>query len=167
MEKKSCTEKVCKRCGWCCTNLGIEVDLKKDEEQKLRRYIFRKTGVIYLRKINKFFLAISKEEAAKLKKHSKNTGIKVEISPNKLIYDKSKDKVIVFDWYLNHEVCPFYKDKACLVYEDRPLACKKFPNIDDSYSKEVAKFVKKNKIDFSGVTYAEAVGKCRSFCRLS
>ena len=92
---------------------------------------------------------------------AKEKGINVEILPNKLIYDKKKDNVYVFDYYLNHGKCPFYQHKECTIYEDRPLACKKYPRIDNSYSKEVAEFVKKNKIDFSDLSYEDALKKCK------
>lgn len=169
MDKKTCIEKVCKRCGWCCTNLGISVDISKEENEKIKRMVFGSSGVIYLRPINKFFLSFSPEKAKKLKALAKKLKLKVNIKPNKLIYDKSKDKVIIYDYYLNHEVCPFYNEneKACTIYSDKPEACKKFPNIDNSYSKEVNDFVKKNKIEFSGITYEEALRKCRSFSKIS
>ena len=167
MEKKTCVERVCKKCGWCCTNLGMEVDLSEKEGLELKKVVFEKSGVIYLRPINKFFLAMAKEEKEKLEKHAKRLGIKVEILPNKMIYDKNTGKVHVYDYYLNHTECPFYKDHDCLVYEDRPVACQKFPNIDNSYAKDVAKFIKKNGIDFSGVSYDEAVEKCKSICKAS
>jgi Fe-S-cluster containining protein len=169
MEKKSCEEKVCKRCGWCCTHLGIEIQIDENEDDSLRRYIFRKTGVIYLRKINKFFLAMKPGTAEKLKKHAKSLGIKAEILPNKLIYEKKKGKVYVYDYYLSHEVCPFYDKakKSCLVYSDRPVECRKFPKMKIIYSKQVDAFVRKNQIDILGTPYEEAVEKCASFCKLS
>ncbi len=167
MEKTSCHEKVCKRCGWCCTSLGKEIGLSHEEDEKLKKLVFESSGVIYLKSLNKYFLAMLPETAEKLKKHAKKIGIKADIKPNKLIYDKNKGKVIIYDYYLNHTKCPFYKGKECLVYEDRPAACKKFPNIDSSYAKEVNDFVKKNKIDFSGASYEEALEKCKSFSKLS
>ena len=165
MEKKSCTEKVCKRCGWCCTSLGKEIGLNREEDKKLKKLVFEGSGVIYLRSLNRYFLAISPETAEKLKKRAKNMGIKADIRPNKLIYDKSTGKVIIYDYYINHKKCPFYKGNSCLVYKDRPAACKKFPNIDHSYSKEVAAFVKKNRISFSGLRYEYASRKCADFLK--
>lgn len=162
MEKTSCTEKVCKRCGWCCTSLGKEIGISKEEDEKLKKIVFEKSGVVYIRSLNKYFLAMSPEIAEELKKKAEELGIKAEILPNKLIYDKKNDKVIVYDYYLNHEVCPFYdkESKTCKVYETRPMACKKFPNIDNSYAKEVKKFIAKNKISFDSLSYEEAVEKC-------
>jgi len=101
----------------------MAVDLTDDEEEKLKKLVFQKSGVIYLRTIKKFFLAVDKEEAEKLKEHAKKLGINAEIKPNKIIYDKGEDKVIIYDYYLNHEVCPFYRDNSCKVYNDRPIAC--------------------------------------------
>jgi len=167
MEKKSCHEKVCKRCGWCCTSLGKEIGLSMEEDKKLKKLVFEGSGVIYLRSLNRYFLAMLPGTAEKLKKRAKKMGIKADIRPNKLIYDKKTGKVIIYDYYLNHTKCPFYKDKECLVYEDRPAACRKYPNIDSSYAKEVKDFVKKNKIDFSGLSYEEALKKCKSGCKLS
>ena len=167
MEKKTCTEKVCKRCGWCCTHLGMEVDLSEKEELDLKKVVFEKSGVIYLRPIKKFFLAVTEEEKKNLENDAKKLGVKVEILPNKLIYDKNTGKVHIFDYYLNHTECPFYKGFECLAYENRPIACRKFPNVDNSYAKAVADFVKKNKIDFSEVSYEEAVEKCKSGCKIS
>lgn len=162
MEKKSCTEKVCKKCGWCCTNLGKDIGLNKEEKEKLRKLVFEKSGVIYLRDVSRFYLAMSKEEKEKLEKRGKELGIDVDIKPNKMLYDKKTGKVIIYDYYLNHGQCPFYRDKECSVYEDRPIACRKFPNIDHSYSQELAEFVKKNNLDFSGISYEEALKKCSS-----
>jgi len=162
MEKKTCTEKVCQRCGWCCTNLGISVDISKEEDENIKRMVFEKSGVIYLRPISKFFLSFTPEKADKLNTLAKKLNLKVDIRPNKLIYDQNTDKVIIYDYYLNHEICPFYnkEKKGCTIYEDRPGSCKKFPNIDSEYSKEIANFVKKNKIEFKDTTYEEALKKC-------
>ena len=164
MEKTSCNEKVCKRCGWCCKNLGKEIGINAEEDEKLKKIVFEKSGVIYLRSLNKYYLSMSPEIAEKLKKQAEKLDIKVEILPNKLIYDKKNDKVTVYDYYLNHETCPFYdkESKSCKVYAYRPLSCKKFPNIDNSQAKDVLNFVKKNNISFEGVSYEEAVEKCSS-----
>jgi len=168
MEKTSCHEKKCKKCGWCCTALGKEIGISDQEDDKLKRLVFERAGVIYLRSLNDYFLAMSPKTAEKLKTHAKKMGIKVDIKPNKLIYDRNTDKVIVYDYYLNHTICPFYdKDKGCLVYEDRPAACKKFPNIDNSYAREVEKFIKDNNIDCTVISYEDALKKCESFCKLS
>jgi Fe-S-cluster containining protein len=163
MEKTSCSEKTCKRCGWCCTSLGKEIGISSEEDEKLKKLVFEKSGVVYLRSLNRYFLAMLPETAEKLRKKAEELGVKAEILPNKLIYDKKNDKVIVYDYYLNHEICPFYdkKSKSCKVYDDRPLSCKKFPNIDNSQAKEVADFVKKNKISFEELSYKEAVEKVK------
>ncbi len=166
--KKSCNEKKCKRCGWCCTHLGMEVGLSPEEEEKLRRVIFEKAGVIYLRDLRKFFLAMKEDEKLRMEARAKELGIKVEILPNKMVYDSRTGTVFVFDYYLNHEQCPFYiegKESSCRIYEDRPVACRKFPNIDNSYSKEVADFLKKNSITFSASDYEIALDKCRDFIK--
>jgi len=140
------------------------VNLTGKEEEKMKRYIFRKTGVIYLRTISNFYLSMAKEEMEKLKEHAKNLKINVEIKPNKVIFDKKKG-AIIYDWFLNHKICPFYKGHACLVYEDRPVACREFPHGKLNYSQQVADFVKKNRIDFSDVSYEEAFTKCKLFCK--
>lgn len=148
-------------------HLGIEIPIDEKEGDSLRRYIFKKTGVIYLRKINRFFLAMKPETAEKLKNHAKRLGIKAEILPNKLIYEKKKGKVHVYDYYFNHEICPFYDmaKKSCLVYADRPVECRKFPKMKVIYSKQVDAFVRRSKIDTLSTSYEEALEKCRSFCK--
>ena len=168
MEKKSCNEKVCRRCGWCCTHLGMSVDISLEEDKRVKRIVFESSGVVYIRPISRFFLSFSPENAKTLKSLAKKLNIKADIRPNKLIYDKKKDKVIIYDFFLNHNVCPFYnkKEKSCRIYNDRPVACRKFPNIDNSYSKEVAGFIKKKGISFEGLDYEEALKKCKSFCKL-
>lgn len=127
----------------------------------LKRQIFSKTGVIYSRRISRFFLAMKPETAEKLKQRASQLGIKIEILPNKLIYDKKSGKVIVYDYYLNHEKCPFYLEGKCIVYDDRPLECRKFPRMKIIYSKQLDAFVRKNNISFEGVSYEEAEEKCR------
>ncbi|MBN2112136.1 YkgJ family cysteine cluster protein [Candidatus Woesearchaeota archaeon] len=167
MEKTSCNEKVCKRCGWCCTNLGKEIDLTEDEELKLKKHIFNKVGVVYIRTLRKFYLALSPEEARVLKNEAKKLGINLEVLPNKLIYDKDNNKVIVYDYYLNHDSCPFYKKNLCTVYEKRPASCRQFPSTKRSYMKEVEKFIKKRKINLLNTYYDETVEKCREFLKKS
>jgi len=169
MEKTACHEKDCKRCGWCCTSLGTEIGISDQEDDKLKRMVFEKAGVIYLRSLNSYFLAMSPKTAEKLKEQAKKLKITVDIKPNKFIYDTKTKKVIIYDYYLNHKKCPFYdeKNKTCIVYNDRPAACKKFPDIDNSYAREVEKFIVDNKIDCSGITYEEALEKCESFCKTS
>lgn len=166
MEKKSCSEKVCKRCGWCCTNLGREIDLTPGEEETLKKRIFERSGVIYLRSIRKFFLPVSSEEADKMRKAAVRLGIDIEIKPNKIFFDRKNNKTIVYDYYLNHDRCAFYADNACLIYKDRPAACRKFPVMGISCAGEVAEFARKNSIDFSGISYEEALKKAQNLCKL-
>lgn len=163
MEKKFCKEKICQRCGWCCTSLGKEVNLSSEEEANLKKYIFNRCGVIYLRTLKKFYLSVSPEEARVLKNQAKKLRINIKILPNKIIYDRENSKVIIYDYYLEHDSCPFYNGNSCLIYEKRPSSCRQFPNVNRSYLKEVEKFVKKRRINLLETYYHEAYDKCSDY----
>ena len=120
----------CQRCGTCCTNIGGRFS---DIEVKLIEKAFRKLeklGIYLAISPKDFSIPLFPEEVNILLKHSKE--LKIDFHPlPKLFLIDSKDKSCrVIEWDLGAKSCPFYAvKKGCLVYENRPLACRSFPVI--------------------------------------
>ncbi len=36
---------------------------------------------------------------------------------------------MIYDFFINHKVCPFLKDNKCTVYPNRPEICRQFPHV--------------------------------------
>jgi len=155
MAKHFCTNvKECKRCGKCCIHLREKDVFTETEDLKIRKNIFLKKGVLYLYPMERYGLSITKEEADIMQKEAKKQGIKLEIIPKKILI-KENGEAFAFDFAMDHEICPFYKDKSCLIYELRPKVCKAFPIISNLEPAELDNFL--NKIKLKNLSFEEAL----------
>src|SRR3989344_5892997 len=92
----------CTRCGKCCPSLPD---------------------------VTSFGMVVFGFEAKKLKQIAKERDILLDLQPSlALSDDKSKQELVILQKF-NHHDCPFYKDHACTIYEDRPILCHAFPII--------------------------------------
>ena len=55
--------------------------------------------------------------------------LKIDLKPSLKIPDEKIKKNIVVYYQFNHKDCPFYKNKSCLIYNERPILCRAFPVI--------------------------------------
>jgi Fe-S-cluster containining protein len=91
--------------------------------------MFNKFGIIYLARLSEITINVWPEEAETLKKEAKARGIKLIIVPKRAVYDRSHHELIILDYFINHDICPFFnkEEKLCTVYEHRPLICRSYP----------------------------------------
>jgi len=123
MEKFSC-----QRCGICCTNIGGRFS---DREIKRIGEAFReleRIGIYLVIPPEDLSIPLFPDEVKAMIELSNKIDVKFRPQPKLVILDKNKEYVI--EWDLGDRICPFYnKEKGCLIYEHRPLACKSFPVI--------------------------------------
>lgn len=132
MHSVFCSKEPCSRCGRCCREFFTDVGLTEEEDRKIRQSIYSTTGIIYPHPVV-MRLCVSPEEAEAMKAEAKNRGIALKIIPNKVVYDSENDKVVVIDFILDHDQCPFVSDEnLCSIYGKRPRVCRQFPNIESN-----------------------------------
>jgi len=119
----------CTQCGECCHIREKDKGISIEDEEKYRHYMFNKFGIIYLARLTDITINVWPEEAEILKKEAKVKGVKLNIVPKRAVYDKSHHELIILDYYIDHDVCPFFdkKDRLCRVYSSRPLICRSYP----------------------------------------
>ncbi len=116
----------CLRCGGCCRIRDMPI-LDEEEDLKLRRRIYDKLGILYIYTMSRYTISLSEEERDVLLRYAKEQDMELKLIPKKIQLVDGKH--VVIDWSLDHDICPFYdeNEKICIVYESRPLVCKKFP----------------------------------------
>lgn len=113
------------------------------DEQHVKEQVYRRTRVVYLYPLNRYTISISHEEKARMERIAKERGVALSVLPKKVIYDAVADTATVWDWFVDHDVCPFLRgDNECTMYEDRPEICRMFPEIKNEQLFEIQKFVK-------------------------
>lgn len=119
----------CVMCGSCCHIREKDKGISIEDEEKYRHYMFNKFGIIYLARLNDITINVWPEEAEILQNEAKIKGIKLNIVPKRAVYDKSHHELIILDYYLDHDICPFFdkNSKLCGVYQIRPLICNSYP----------------------------------------
>ncbi len=131
----------CNDCGECCRFVG-RINLNEKEKKTFDDYYFDNFGIIYLPKLKDITISLFPWEARTFRKIAEKRGVKLNLLPKRAILDSKNKLMIVIDYYVHHDACPFYSEKEfCTAYNDRPLVCKSFP---------VTKF------DFKTITF----GKC-------
>jgi Fe-S-cluster containining protein len=132
LEKKNNASRtfICTQCGECC-HIREKKNITEREESAYKNYLFKHYGIIYLADLSDITISIFPEEKEALEKESKKMSIKIDIKPKRAIYDKKSERLIILDYFINHDVCPFYnkKTKLCGVYAQRPLICRSYPLI--------------------------------------
>ncbi len=79
--------------------------------------------------MNQITINIWPEEADVLKEEAKKKKINLKIKPKRAIYDEKKHQLIIVDYFMDHDICPFF-DKAkklCTIHTKRPLICRSYP----------------------------------------
>jgi len=119
----------CTLCGECCHIRESDKGISIEDEEKYRQYMFNKFGIIYLARLSDITINVWPEEVEALKKEAELKNIKLKIVPKRVIYDKSHHELIILDYYIDHDICPFFnkKDKLCSVYIVRPIICRSYP----------------------------------------
>jgi Fe-S-cluster containining protein len=120
----------CSMCSFCCSNLGRKSNEKPSEEKKEESQLnLIPPFQLYPKKDG---LHLYEFEYKKLKKLAEDKGIKVKFSPFMILFDLNTDKCLVLDWFIDEKICPFLKDNKCIIYDERPLLCRRYPLIIQS-----------------------------------
>lgn len=122
----------CERCGDCC-RFRPPKTFSEFEDHSIRKVMYGKTGIIYPYHMDRFTISITGPEKEVMEKRAKEKDLNLTILPKKVVIKEGK--IIVLDWFLDHDQCPFLNDtNICSIYEARPLICQVFPR--NHYSKE-------------------------------
>lgn len=116
----------CKHCGGCC-HFREQSILTKEEDLKLRKNMYDKTGILYIYPFSRYTISVNEDEKIVLEKLAKENNIKLIIKPKKIILVENQKKIL--DYFLDHDVCPFWINEKCSIYNDRPEVCKLFPKL--------------------------------------
>ncbi|MBR9676214.1 YkgJ family cysteine cluster protein [Candidatus Woesearchaeota archaeon] len=117
----------CSRCGGCCV-IREDKNLKTMDDLQIRKKIFGDHGVLYSKPTWEYTINITQKEKKKLESLAKTKKVMISIKAKKRIFENNE--LVILDYYLDHDTCPFYNErkKSCLIYEDRPKICKDFPH---------------------------------------
>lgn len=141
----------CVRCAECCRFRG-KIDLTPSQEKLIKERLFEGTGFLYFYPFSRFGLGIQGYEYANALKLARKLGIRLKILPKKVVYDKKTKKTIVFDWFMDHKVCPFLKNKnECTVYAERFELCRLFPETAKKAPKTEERLKKLDRLISEGV----------------
>jgi len=136
---------ICTQCGECCY-IRENKNITKKEEDSFKNYLFRHYGIIYLADLSEITISLIPEEKDRLENEAKKRNLELAIKPKRAIYDKKEDRLIILDYFIDHDICPFFdiKSKNCTVYDIRPTICRSYPlTTTKSYGK-----CKYKKLDF-------------------
>lgn len=108
----------CQKCAHCCSTLQLE------EDAGLFLGYFNSAYILHCCKPS---LTLFDWEAKEMAEEAEKEGIKLKMTPYKLVYDTNSKTAIILQYALAHNVCPFLKFNACSIYAKRPLICRLFP----------------------------------------
>ena|SRR3989344_6158777 len=129
----------CNRCGGCC-NIRENFRMALADEALIKQQVYKRVCVIYLYPLNKYTISLTYDEARRLDRIAKKKGINISILPKKVIYDAKNDNAVVWDWFVDHEICPFLLGKnECSIYSNRPEICRMFPEIKNEQLFDIKK----------------------------
>ncbi|OYT31819.1 hypothetical protein DRJ22_02275 [Candidatus Woesearchaeota archaeon] len=147
---------ICTRCGRCCRIRQATIKLNQEEERKIKKKVYETTCVVYLHPFARYTISLTTDEKERLLKLAKQKKKKLRILPKKIIFDGKK--AIVYDWFMDHDVCPFLKNRnVCTIYEHRPEICRMFPKIENKQLGEIKKFLEKHKIKPVKLSYNKII----------
>lgn len=152
----------CVRCGDCC-HIRDKIDFSSEEDLYMRKAVYANSKILYLFPMTHYTITISTEEKAILEAEAKKLGIKISILPKKVAYDSAKDKAYVLDWFIDHDICPFYDEegKCCGIYESRPQICKDFPKLPENKDMEVVRKFREEHSVYCDLGFTEVMEKAK------
>lgn len=153
----------CVRTGECC-HIREDIRIDPQEEQNLKQHVYLNSGVVYLYPFSKYTISLSHPEAQWMREEAKGRGILLRILPKKVLYDAKTGIAVVYDWFVDHDVCPFLEGtNNCTIYPNRPQICKDFPfhHLKQNQLEEIKTFITERKIDVVNEPYERLVQKAR------
>ena len=161
---KACREAGhCVRTGECC-HIRENLTIPAADEAKLKQQVYASSGVVYLYPFARYTISLNHPEAQYMREEAKRKGIQIKILPKKVIYDSEDDIAIVYDWFVDHDVCPFLQgSNHCSIYDKRPNICKDFPfhHLKNNQLEEIKSFITDQQIQITHEPYDELVKKAR------
>ena len=149
----------CNRCGGCC-NIRENFHMQVADDVAIKEQVYRRLCVLYLYPFNRYTISLTHEEAARLRSIASARNITLSILPKKVLYDAENNKAIVWDWFVDHEICPFLEGtNQCTIYEHRPEICRMFPEIKNEQLFDIKKAVQGMKP--ADLPYEELVGRAK------
>jgi Fe-S-cluster containining protein len=153
----------CVRTGECC-RIREAIAIDPAEELELKQHVYATSGVVYLYPFARYTISLSHPEAQWMKAEAKRRGLTFKVLPKKVLYDAARDIAVVFDWFVDHDVCPFLEGgNNCTVYDNRPQICKDFPfhHLERSQLDEIKTFISERKLDVNAEPYDSVARKAR------
>jgi Fe-S-cluster containining protein len=119
----------CVQCGECCHIREKDKGISDEDEEKYRAYMFSKFGIIYLANLSDITINVWPEEADRIKDAAKKRKIHLKMMPKRAVYDNKGHELIILDYFIDHDICPFFDEKKrlCGIYDDRPSICRSYP----------------------------------------
>lgn len=110
-------------CGYCCSHLARE----PPEGESEFREILREHGVYSCADGGHVGLALSNDEATRLRAAAKERRARLPLHPRTWLIETRHRKAVVLDWHMPASSCPMLVDLRCTAYEARPLVCRAYP----------------------------------------
>ena len=108
----------CARCGQCCTGFL----------QRIRHSTPPDDYTVALVPLVTTGVTLLPWEVNPMLEGARRHQIQVKVVPCTGLLCKTQKSILVFEYFLYHEQCPFLSAaNKCLIYQDRPLACRSFP----------------------------------------
>src|SRR3989338_4816746 len=149
----------CNRCGGCW-HIRENFHMEVEDDISIKEQVYRRLCVLYLYPFNRYTISLTYEEAERLKRIAAARHITLAILPKKVLYDAEQDKAIVWDWFVDHETCPFLEGtNQCTIYEHRPEICRMFPEIKNEQLFDIKKVTQWMKI--AELPYEELVNRAK------
>lgn len=114
-------------CGHCCTHLRRDFPIAERQAAHEFRKVMRGLGVYTCHDGVRTGLALSPDEAARLREEADRRGLAIDLHPRTFLLETRRRLAVVLEWHLAHESCPFYADFRCTAYDARPLLCRAYP----------------------------------------
>lgn len=160
MKCESCRKAgVCVRTGECC-HIREDVKINPEEDARYKLAVYDTSGVIYLYPLSRYTISVSHDEAKWMQNEAQRRNITLSILPKRVIYDENTQKALVYDWFVDHDVCPFlHGTNHCSIYPNRPDICKDFPfkHLKTNQLQEIKSFISAHQIQISTRPYEEVV----------
>lgn len=128
LEKKNNASKtfICTQCGECC-HIREKKGISEHEEQSYYKFMYSNYGILYLASLNDITINIWPEEKDIMLEAAKRLNIEIDIKPKRAVLNHKTNELLIIDYFINHDICPFFKAHKCSIYEARPMICRSYP----------------------------------------
>ncbi len=153
----------CVRTGECC-HIREDISLSAAEEKSIKAQVYRTLGVIYLYPMKRYTISLTENEKDWMEAEAKKRNLKFKVLPKRVFYDEASNKAFVYDWFVDHDVCPFLRNgNDCSIYQNRPLICKDFPfhHLERDQMTGIKTFISDHSLKIPSASYQVIVRKAR------